>query len=310
MNGHLGTGETAMQWAWKFAPDASGGLWIGFRYVGSEAVVGRYDPERQQLDLIEVDHEVERGQVVEHGTRHVRRDDRGWLWMSRRGVLVYDGQDWHPFSARLQGTHFSDTRLTYEDREGNIWIGLWGGGLLFCDPVSVQLYTEADGLPDNEVRRLDEDRTGRLWIGTMGGLACLEEDDRIRTVETGHTASALAVDGPGPVWGGPEGQVFRWTGKEPRAIEVAETGLRRRDHGLVRGRSRACVGRHLPGAPGAGGCRPVQLGGRRAAPRVPRPAAGPGRRLLDRYRGPRTGPVPVRGRPLAAAGPGRVGGRV
>ena len=224
MNGHPGTGETAMQWAWKFALDASGGLWIAFRYVGRQAVVGRYDPRRQELDLIEVDHEVESGEVVEHGTRHVRQDDRGWLWMARRGVLVYDGRDWHPFSVRLQGTHFSDTQLTYEDREGNIWIGLWGGGLLFCDPVSVRLYTEADGLPDNEVRCLDEDRTGRLWIGTMGGLACLEEDDRIRTVETGHTVSALAADGPGPVWGGPEGQVFRWTGKEPRAIEVAETG--------------------------------------------------------------------------------------
>ena len=223
MNGHLGTGETAMQWPWKFAPDASGGLWIGFRYVGSEAVIGRYDPERQQLALIEVDHEVESGEVVQHGTRHVRQDDRGWLWMARRGVLVYDGQAWHPFSARLQGTHFSDTRLTCEDREGNIWIGLWGGGLLFCDPVSVQLYTEADGLPDNEVRCLDEDGTGRLWIGTMGGLAC-REDDRIRTVETGHVVSALEADGPEPVWGGPEGKVFKWTGKESRAIEVAQTG--------------------------------------------------------------------------------------
>ena len=224
MNGHPGTGETAMQWPWKFAPDASGGLWIAFRYVGSEAVVGRYDPERRQLDLIEVDHEVESGEVVQHGTRHVRQDDRGWLWMSRRGVLVYDGQAWHPFSARLQGTHFSDTRLTCEDREGNIWIGLWGGGLLFCDPVSVQLYTEADGLPDNEVQCLDEDGRGRLWIGTMGGLACREED-RIRTVNAGQMVSALAADGPGPVWSGsPEGKVFKWTGKESRAIEVAETG--------------------------------------------------------------------------------------
>ena len=221
MNGHPGTGETAMQWPWKFAPDASGSLWIAFRYVGREAVVGRYDPRRQQLDLIEVDHEVERGEVVEHGTRHVRLDDRGWLWMARRGVLVYDGQAWHPFSARLQGTHFSDTRLTCEDREGNIWIGLWGAGLLFCDPVSVQLYTEADGLPDNEIRRLDEDGRGRVWIGTMGGLACLEEDDCIRTVNAGHTVSALAVDGPGAVWGGPEGQVFKRTGKEIQAVEVA-----------------------------------------------------------------------------------------
>ena len=52
--------------------------------------------------------------------------------MTRRGVLVYDGQAWHPFHTRLLDAHFSDTRLTYEDREGNIWVGLWGGGLVFC----------------------------------------------------------------------------------------------------------------------------------------------------------------------------------
>ena len=113
--------------------------------------------------------------------------------MTRRGVLVYDGQAWHPFHTRLLDAHFSDTRLTYEDREGNIWVGLWGGGLVFCDPVSVQLYNEVDGLPDREVRCLGEDREGRLWIGTMGGLAC-REDDRIRPVDSRRTLSTLVVD--------------------------------------------------------------------------------------------------------------------
>ena len=224
MNGYPGPGETAIEWPWKFAPDASGNLWIAFQYKGLHAVVGRYDPRRGKLDLIEMDHEVERGKMVEHGTRHVRRDDRGLLWMARRGVLVYDGQDWHPFSARLPDTHLSDTRLTCEDREGNIWIGLWGGGLLCCDPLSVQLYTQADGLPDSEVRCLDEDGTGRVWIGTMGGLACLEED-RIRPLHTGHMVTGLAAEGPEPVWSeSPEGRVFQGTENEPRAIAVAESG--------------------------------------------------------------------------------------
>ena len=213
------------------------------------------------------------------------------------------------FSARLQGTHFSDTRLTYEDREGNIWIGLWGGGLLFCDPVSVQLYTEADGLPDNEVRCLDEDGTGRLWIGTMGGLAC-REDDRIRTVETGHVVSALEADGPEPVWGGPEGKVFKWTGKESRAIEVAETGSGEEVTALrADGRGRVWAGTSLGrlGWLEADRFNPLAEG----LPHECRArAAGPGRRLLDRHRGARPGAVPVRGGPIAAAGHGRVGGRI
>ena len=119
-------------------------------------------------------------------------DERGWLWLSRRGVVVYDGQEWHPFSASLSDIDFSDTRLTYEDREGNIWIGLWGGGLVFCDPASIRRYTEADGLPDHEIRCLGEDHEGRMWIGTIGGMACMEEG-QVRLVETGEIVSAMVV---------------------------------------------------------------------------------------------------------------------
>ena len=214
--------NSAMQWPWKFAQDASGPLWIAFRYVGTEVVIGRYDSDSQQLDLIKADAAIEGTEAVNHGTRHVRLDDRGWLWMARQGVLVYDGADWHSFSAGLPDVHFSEARLTYADREGNIWVGLWGGGLVFCDPVSVQLYTGADGLPDREVHQLSEDHQGRIWIGTMGGLACLE-GDQIHSVETGHKVSALAVDRQGQVWhGSPEGKVIKGVGKDAQVIEVAK----------------------------------------------------------------------------------------
>ena len=220
MDFRVGTG--AGHWTWKFAEDAAGYLWIAFQYIGSEAVIGRYDPQHQRFDLIDVGAELEEGEVVRHGMRDVRLDERGWLWVARKGVLVYDGQDWRPFAARLPSAHFADTRLTYEDREGNIWVGLWGGGLVFCDPVSTQLYSEADGLPDREIRCLAEDREGRIWIGTAGGLACLE-DDRICPVETGRAVSTLVVDRKGAVWrSGPSGQVCKGTGQEIQVIQVAE----------------------------------------------------------------------------------------
>ena len=225
MDFRVGTGKG--HWTWKFAGDTAGYLWIAFHYIGSEAVIGRYDPQQQQFDLIDAGSELEDGEVVRHGMRDVRLDERGWLWVARKGVLVYDGQDWHPFSVGLPGFPFADTRLTYEDREGNIWVGLWGGGLVFCDPVRVQRYTEADGLPDREIRCLAEDGEGRIWIGTAGGLACLE-DDRIRPVETGQAVSVLVVDRQGQLWsGGPDGRVCKRTGQETQVIEVAEERTRR-----------------------------------------------------------------------------------
>ena len=219
------TGNDAMQWPWNFAQDAAGNMWIAFRHVGTEVIVGRYDPASQQFEIIRSDEGAEGAEVVQHGTRHVRVDDRGRLWLSRRGVLVYDGEEWHPFSAGLPDVHFSDTRLTYEDSEGNIWVGLWGGGLIFCDPVSIQLYDKEDGLPDSEVRCLREDQEGRIWIGTTGGLACLE-DDRIRPVQVGYTVLSMVVDRQGQVWsGGPDGQVFKSVGRETQAIAVIAGGV-------------------------------------------------------------------------------------
>ncbi|MXY34599.1 MAG: hypothetical protein F4Y60_11040, partial [Boseongicola sp. SB0664_bin_43] len=230
---YMGIYERAIQWPWKFAQDSSGHLWIAFNYTGSEVLIGRYDPQDQHLAFINAGKGDER--VAQNGTRHVRTDERGWLWLTHRGVVVHDGQEWQSFSAFLPDIDFSGTRLTYEDREGNIWIGLWGGGLIFCDPTSIRRYTEADGLPDREIRRLGEDHERRMWIGTMGGMACMEEG-QIRPVETGKTVSAIVVDGQGQVWsGGDTGEVYKWEGQAPQAIPLAEGTYSEEIAGLCEG---------------------------------------------------------------------------
>ena len=198
-------------WAWKLAEDASGHLWIASRHRDQEAVVGRYDPRRQILDMIDVDAPSEVEEIVRPGIRHIRRDDRGWLWMARRGVLVYGGQEWHPFSADFPDADFRPTRLTYEDREGNTWVGSYGGGLVFCHRPCVRRYTEADGLPHRHVKSLAEDHRGRIWIGTLRGTACLEEDE-IHSTNAGPLVFSMEVDRRGTLWiGDSQGNVSKGT---------------------------------------------------------------------------------------------------
>ena len=220
----LDDGVGAFQRAWKFAQDASGCLWTAF-CRGSRVALSRYDPSCQRLDLIDLSAELGEPQSKRYGARHIRIDDKGWLWVARaRGLVVYDGQDWHACWGRSPGINLRDNvRLTYEDREGNIWVGLADRGLVFCDPLHLQLYTEADGLPDRNIRCLAEDGAGRLWIGTPKGLACLE-DDRIRLTETDYGIWALGEDRQGTIWfGGEEGKVFK-AGTDSQTIAVAAEG--------------------------------------------------------------------------------------
>lgn len=202
----------AHNWVWKFARDTSGHLWIASRHRKKEAVVGRYDPRRQHLDFVDVDAPLEVTEIVMPGIRHIRLDDRGLLWMVRRGVLVYDGQDWHSFSGRFPEAHFENTRLSYEDRDGNVWVGSYRSGLVLCRRPEVLHYTEADGLPHRRVHCLAEEPRGRIWIGTDGGAACLE-DDKIGSANEGPAIRAMEVDQRGRLWtGDSEGNVTEGAG--------------------------------------------------------------------------------------------------
>ena len=218
----------AHSWAWKFARDGDGHLWIASRHGNREPVVGRYDPRDQRLEWIEVEAAPEAAKVVASGIRHLRLDARGWLWMARRGVLVYDGRDWHSFSERFPHVDFGSTRLTYEDRDGSVWVGTYGAGLVHCHMAGVRKYGEADGLPHPGVQCLAEDHEGRIWIGTETGLACLEEG-RLQSLGTAPRVTALRVDRGGTLWiGDAAGRVLKKRGADPQLIaELARDGLDR-----------------------------------------------------------------------------------
>ncbi|MEW6749897.1 MAG: sigma 54-interacting transcriptional regulator [Candidatus Latescibacterota bacterium] len=201
---------------WRLAHDARGHIWVGTRYRGSFVQVFRYDPVAEHLERFATPPGMQT-RPAEIGVRDIRIGADGWLWLSHRGVTRFDGSRWQRVNLRQHGLDLTDVRLTYEDREGNLWIGLWGGGLAFCDPVSQQRFTEADGLPDAAVKSLAEDGDGRIWIGTFAGLACLERG----TLGPAPASQAwsrsamvtLCSDGKGRVWAGDEhGTIYRWDG--------------------------------------------------------------------------------------------------
>lgn len=64
------------------------------------------------------------------------------------------------------------------DKQGNVWVGFEGGGLVRYTASTKKLlvFGKKQGIPSNYIYNLVFDNRQRLWIGTKKGLACLEAD--------------------------------------------------------------------------------------------------------------------------------------
>jgi ligand-binding sensor domain-containing protein len=123
---------------------------------------------------------------------------------------------------RFQGGRFlpyavksleSEIRSMYEDREGNLWMGSIGGGLLRLKKRAVTTYTTDNGLPSDSVRAVTDDGIGGTWISTSSGLAHLSgEKVTVYTDRDGLPSpyvTALLRDRAGSLWIGSNRGVTR-----------------------------------------------------------------------------------------------------
>ncbi len=73
----------------------------------------------------------------------------------------------------------------YRDPQGRIWVGTYGGGLLYNDNNGISAGNawshigEQDGLPGNKVAAILSDDAGYLWVGTESGLARIDPKTRL-----------------------------------------------------------------------------------------------------------------------------------
>lgn len=73
------------------------------------------------------------------------------------------------------------TSCTYQDQEGNIWIGKFNGGLYQYVKATGQFkfFDMRDGIAKNFISTLFVDSKGRTWAGTWGGGVSLIENGKV-----------------------------------------------------------------------------------------------------------------------------------
>jgi signal transduction histidine kinase/ligand-binding sensor domain-containing protein len=117
----------------------------------------------------------------------LRQASDGYLWFTTyRGIVRFDGVRFEIFDGSntpaIHGTTFVIFCLM-EDHQGALWAGAWNGGALRYYNGTFSSITSKDGLPNNQVLRIDEDDQGTIWFFTGGGLARLRSG-KVEAVQT------------------------------------------------------------------------------------------------------------------------------
>ena len=94
------------------------------------------------------------------------------------------------------------------DREGNLWIGTLGSGLVRARPAPMSAYGKNEGLSDGSFACVFQDREGRVWLG---GDSLYWFDGRAFHVFPGLVdIRAITQSHDGDLWFGGSGGLYRW----------------------------------------------------------------------------------------------------
>jgi len=106
------------------------------------------------------------------------RDPRGRVWASVGARGVFALRDSTLELAATPARPGESFRAMAADREGNLWLGSDGGGLVQLVPASFSMIGRAQGLPEEIIHPVAEGPDGTLWVGAgCAGIVKIAGDE-------------------------------------------------------------------------------------------------------------------------------------
>ncbi len=138
--------------------DIRGHFWIGTLGKG----IIEYD------DSLINHYSVEKG-LLGHWIHTITELTNGEVWAGTdNGINVFANGVVRKIT-KNEGLVDGAIRCIYEDGEGVVWIGSYGGGMSKIEAGRIVNFTVDDGLSENIVSRIKEDGNGNLWmLGNLG----------------------------------------------------------------------------------------------------------------------------------------------
>ena len=135
------------------------------------------DPSKALTQYILDRWEAEDG-LPQNSVMGIAQTPEGYLWLAtQEGIARFDGVNFTVFNREnTPAIGNNNIRCLMASRNGTLWIGTNGGGLVSMRSGEFKAYTKRDGLAGDIVISLCQDRRGDIWIGTFGsGLSRLSD---------------------------------------------------------------------------------------------------------------------------------------
>jgi len=123
-------------------------------------------------------------------------DKRGDIWVSLAGPDAKSSlvrweratEKFRFYSQDDLAPNFNPPAAFCEDAHGNLWIGLYSGGLLRYRAGRFDIFASADGLPSGLIGSLHLDRSHRLWVAsTSDGVGRIDDPSAERPTFVRYT---------------------------------------------------------------------------------------------------------------------------
>src|SRR5262249_10800009 len=150
-----------------------------------------------------------------NGIQGMTEGDDGALLISMTGGIrrFMDGKTEVAYPYPVPATQLQAHKLL-RDRQGGLWCGISGHGLLHVHQGRTDVFAPSDGLSGGDIQALFEDREGNIWVATTDGL------DRFRDFAvvtfslkqglSGTRVVSVLADRDGSIWLSTNDGLNRW----------------------------------------------------------------------------------------------------
>lgn len=101
-------------------------------------------------------------------------DGQGGYWIGvHNNTVIHLNREFSEVGRYAPGKGLNNVEHICRGDSADIWVALMGGGLGHVRPQTgeTEIYTTADGLPNNTLYSIVKDRRGELWISTNQGIS-------------------------------------------------------------------------------------------------------------------------------------------